>query len=122
MKQNEIKTGFDGLPPIKDQYEPEEKKLIAQAADKYGTRPVAEAYGMKWQAIVAWKKYYGTQSQLKNPQKSEVKIVIQSSTMQEITVDEILAKVGEVDAVYIRADENAAYWVKGEEHGSVNLW
>ena len=39
-----------------------------------------------------------------------------------ITPDEILQKIGEVDAVYIRVDENKAYWVKGEETGSIDLW
>ncbi len=38
------------------------------------------------------------------------------------TAEEVLAKVGEVDQVYIRVDENKAYWVKGEESGSVDLW
>ena len=40
----------------------------------------------------------------------------------EITPDEILAKIGEADTVYIRVDQNKAYWVKGEETGSVDLW
>ena len=39
-----------------------------------------------------------------------------------ITPEEVLAKVGEADQVYIRVDENKAYWVKGEESGSVDLW
>ena len=29
---------------------------------------------------------------------------------------------GTIDAAYVRADENAIYWVRGEEHGSVSLW
>ena len=40
----------------------------------------------------------------------------------EITVSEILDKTGDVEKVYIRVDENKAYWVKGKETGSVNLW
>ena len=39
-----------------------------------------------------------------------------------ITPDEIIAKVGPVDAVYVRVDENKAYWVRGDETGSVDLW
>ena len=40
----------------------------------------------------------------------------------EIDVNEILAKVGPVDKVYVRVDQNAAYWVRGDESGAVNLW
>ena len=40
----------------------------------------------------------------------------------EITSDEILSRVGEVDTVYIRIDQNKAYWVKGGETGDVDLW
>ena len=52
MEHKEIKAGLDGLPPLKDQYETKEKKLIAGAADKYGARTVAQAYGLKWQTVV----------------------------------------------------------------------
>ena len=49
-------------------------------------------------------------------------VVIQSPMGGEITPDAILAKVGDVDSVYVRVDENKAYWVKGNETGSVDLW
>ena len=49
-------------------------------------------------------------------------IIIQSPMGGEIDVTEILAKVGPVDKVYVRVDQNAAYWVKGDESGAVNLW
>lgn len=49
-------------------------------------------------------------------------VVIQSPMGGSITPEEIIAKVGMVDAVYVRVDENKAYWVKGEEVGSVDLW
>lgn len=48
--------------------------------------------------------------------------IIQSPMGGEITPEEIAKKVGSVDKVYIRVDENKAYWVKGEESGSVDLW
>ena len=54
--------------------------------------------------------------------KKTVEVIIQSSLGAGITPDEILAKVGEVDRVYVRVDENKAYWVRGEETGSVDLW
>ena len=39
-----------------------------------------------------------------------------------ITPEEILKKVGKADRVYVRVDQNKAYWVRGEETGSVDLW
>lgn len=137
---------------------PLEKKLIAGAADKYGARTVAQAYGLKWQTVIAWKKHYGdkaamvtmaTMSALKNgTKKSAVKIIIQSPAGQEVTVDELLEKIGKsagaagatgaasaagasganeatevaVDTVYIHADEGKAYWVREIENGAVELW
>ena len=35
---------------------------------------------------------------------------------------EAAAKVGEADKVYVRVDQNKAYWVRGEETGDVDLW
>ena len=50
------------------------------------------------------------------------KIVIQSPFGGEITEAEILARIGEADAVYVRVDQNKAYWVRGEESGAIDLW
>ena len=49
-------------------------------------------------------------------------VIIQSPMGGVITPAEILSKTGPVDSVYVRVDENKAYWVKGEETGSVDLW
>ena len=49
-------------------------------------------------------------------------IIIQSPLGGEITPFAIMAKVGQVDKVYIRVDLNKAFWVKGTETGSVDLW
>lgn len=55
--------------------------------------------------------------------EKKVDIVIQSPMGGEITAEEILAKLPHpVDKVYIRVDQNAAYWVRGDESGAVNLW
>ncbi len=54
--------------------------------------------------------------------KKDTDIIIQSPMGGEITLTDILAKVGDVDRVYVRVDQNAAYWVKGEASGAVNLW
>ena len=54
--------------------------------------------------------------------KKAVEVIIQSELGGEITADAILAKVGEVEKIYVRVDQNKAYWVRGEETVSVDLW
>ena len=54
--------------------------------------------------------------------KKTAEVIIQSPLGGEITGAEILARVGDVDKVYVRVDENKAYWVRGKETGSVDLW
>ena len=54
--------------------------------------------------------------------KKAVEVIIQSPMGGNITPEEILAKVGKADKIYIRVDENKAYWVRGKETGSVDLW
>jgi len=55
-------------------------------------------------------------------------VIIQSIMGGEITVDEILERIGrqtgdlELNCVYIKAEENRAYYVAGEEGGCVELW
>ena len=49
-------------------------------------------------------------------------IIIQSPMGGEITAEEIMSRIGDADKVYIRIDQNAAYWVKGDESGAINLW
>ena len=64
------------------------------------------------------------------PAIAVAQLIIQSPSGQEITVEDVRAKisttVGSVKKVYIRADEGKAYWVRGEsdkdEHGAVELW
>ena len=60
----------------------------------------------------------------KSPAKkaAEPQVIIQSPLGGEITPFAVLAKVGTVDKVYIRVDLNKAFWVKGTETGSVDLW
>jgi membrane protein involved in colicin uptake len=54
--------------------------------------------------------------------KKAVEVIVQSPLGGEISYAEILAKVGEADKVYVRVDQNKAYWVRGEETGDVDLW
>ena len=58
----------------------------------------------------------------KTVKKKTAEVIIQSPLGGEITEAEILARVGNVDKVYVRVDENKAYWVRGNESGSIDLW
>ena len=58
----------------------------------------------------------------KTAAKKTAEVIIQSPLGGEITSAEILARVGDADRIYVRVDENKAYWVRGEETGSVDLW
>ena len=58
----------------------------------------------------------------RNWRKAGFGLLIGATLGGNITPAEILAKTGPVDKVYIRVDENKAYWVRGEENGSVELW
>lgn len=64
---------------------------------------------------------------LQNYDRSEPVVILQSSDGQEITTAMIMDKVtksagGNVNSIYVRADHNAAYWVREEETGKVELW
>ena len=54
--------------------------------------------------------------------KKTAEIIVQSPLGGEISFAEILAKVGDADKVYVRVDQNKAYWVRGEETGDTDLW
>ena len=54
--------------------------------------------------------------------KKSAEMIIQSPMGGNITPEEILQKIGKADKIYIRVDENKAYWVRGTETCSVDLW
>ena len=49
-------------------------------------------------------------------------IILQSPLGGEVSAEEILSKVGDVDKVYVRIDQNKLYWVKGDEAGDKDIW
>ena len=50
-------------------------------------------------------------------------VVIQSAMGGSISVEEIVARIpAGADEVYVKVEENKAYWVKGGESGAVDLW
>lgn len=70
----------------------------------------------------AEKKAAAKKPAARKPAAKVAEVIIQSPMGGEITPEAILKKVGQVDTVYVRVDQNKAYWVKGEEYGSVDLW
>ena len=58
----------------------------------------------------------------KKPAAKKTEVIIQSPMGGNITPEEILSRIGKADKVYVRVDENKAYWVSGNETGSVDLW
>ncbi len=52
----------------------------------------------------------------------KTEIILQSPAGGSVSIEGILEKTGAVDHIYIRVDENKAYWVRGEETGSIELW
>ena len=110
--------------------ETKEKKTVKTPAVKKETaakKPAGKAAAPK--AKVAEKAVKAAKAPAAKVEKAAAKAktikseyIIQSPMGGEITPEEIAKKVGSVDKVYIRVDENKAYWVKGEETGSVDLW
>ena len=98
----------------------EEKKTTAvKAAAKPAAKPAAKkAVPAKTAAKTAPAKTAAKTA----PAKKAAEIIIQSPMGGNITTEEILAKVGKADKIYVRVDENKAYWVRGKETGSVDLW
>ena len=83
---------------------------------------VKKAYGVDIDAEIGAAKKSGKHTAKKAATGKKSEVFIQSPLGVVITPDEILAKVGKVDKVYVRVDQNRAYWVKGKENGSVSLW
>ena len=97
---------------------PRRKSLIVARAAEVGTHTVADAYDIDWHSIASWKKYNAKHVDF----KVKPAVIIQSPDGREITVDKIRAKIGTVEKIYVRHDEGKAYWVRGKETGSVELW
>ena len=92
------------MAPRKASAEPAAKKA-AEAEAPVAKKPAAKKPAAKKPAV-----------------KKAVEVIVQSPLGGEISFAEILAKVGEADKVYVRVDQNKAYWVRGEETGDVDLW
>lgn len=102
------------------------KKPAAKAKAAVKTTAKKVAADVKAEAAKVEKKVAARKPAAKKPAAKKAapknEVIIQSPMGGAITPAEILAKTGPVDSVYVRVDENKAYWVKGEETGSVDLW
>ena len=100
----------------------EETKTVKPAA-KAAVKGVAAGAAAAVKAAKPAAKKAAAKAPAKKPAaKKAVEVIIQSPMGGNITPEEIMAKVGKADKVYIRVDENKAYWVRGKETGSVDLW
>ena len=101
-----------------------EKKVAKKAAEKKAA-PAKKTAAPAKKAATPAKKAAAPAKKAAAPAKKVVKqpeVIIQSPLGGIITPEELLKKVGKVDQVYVRVDENKAYWVKGDENGAVDLW
>jgi biotin carboxyl carrier protein len=94
----------------------EENAAAKKAAPAKKEAPAKKAAPAKAEAPAAKKPA------TKKAAKKATEVIIQSPYGGEISYAEILAKVGEADKIYVRVDQNKAYWVRGEETGDVDLW
>jgi hypothetical protein len=49
-------------------------------------------------------------------------VILQSAFGGEITINALRSIVGEADRIYVRIDENKAYWVRGDKTGDIDIW
>ncbi len=98
------------------------KAPAAKAAAKAAKPAVKKTAEKKPAAKTAAAKPAAKKPAAKPAAKKAVEVIIQSPMGGNITPEAILAKVGKADKIYIRVDENKAYWVRGKETGSVDLW
>ena len=56
-------------------------------------------------------------------QSKQPVVLIESQSGSQITTSDILKKIpAGCESVYVKPEENKAYWVKGDDSGSVDLW
>ena len=127
MRRNPRKEGFKMATAKKETAKKETEKKTVKAAVE-SVKKAAEASAKK--AVATAKKTAAPAKKAAAPAKKaapakaakNTEVLIQSPMGGVITPEEILKRVGKVDKVYVRVDQNKAHWVKGEEVGSIDLW
>lgn len=101
-------------------------EIIAKIKELVKEESVLGADQAKEESAPVDEKEEATEKIMPEPIEGDAKatsIVIESQMGGTITTEEILSRIPEgCDTVYVKPEENAAYWVKGEESGVVNLW
>ena len=106
-----------GTLKIPENIEAAVKEMIAKASDKVVATEIAVKKKTRSTARKAKEAVKAVASEKKTA------ILIQSQLGGTITPEEVLKRIPEgCDQVYIKPEENKAYWVKGDESGAVELW
>ena len=119
VKAAEAAIETAGAAAVLDAGQKLEKKTRKRRARAQAAKPAVEAGA---EAVAEAAAAIEEKVERKAGRARKAKLVIQSPMGGEITPDAILAKIGGADTVYVRVDQNKAYWVRGEETGSVDLW
>ena len=118
------KPGQETLEKISQVYDVSREWLMGEVSDvQETTRMVKAAVEIAAPVIAedaaeAVEEIRGAGKEKKKPE-----LVIESLAGNQISPEEIFAKLPEsAEKVYVKPDENKAYWTGGEETGSINLW
>ena len=96
---------------------PAKKETVKKETEKKTVKKTAEKAVKAAAKAAPVKKAAPAKKAAKQPE-----VIIQSPMGGIITPEEILNRVGNVDKVYVRVDQNKAHWVRGDEVGSIDLW
>ena len=110
-KVAEAALAFGAAKVVKKTVEKEVGKAVKTTAKKAAGKAAKAAVGVA--AVKGAKK----KAAPKTPT-----FTIESKMGGQITYDEIIRRVPKGADVYVKPEENKAYWVKGKKSGSVVLW
>ena len=119
-ESGKTRPGEKVLSAIRDQYGTDVEHVGEQPAEQSAKKGPSKQKPLQEKPVAKQKKEAAPKKRA--TAKKEPQIIVQSPLGGEITPFAILAKVGDVDKVYIRVDLNKAFWVRGSETGSVDLW
>ncbi len=101
------------------------KAEIAEAAPAEEKKPARRGRKKKEEAVAAKaeEKKPARRGRKKAEKKAEdMKVYIQSAMGGEIALDEILSRIGKADAIYIKPEDNAAYYTRSGKNDKIILW
>ena len=108
-----------------------EKEDAKKEVEKEETKKEAEKEEAKKEVEKEQTKKEAKQKETKNEEKEESKeklphVFIQAQSGSTISVEEVVNRVQEVvptvDNIYVKPEENRAYWTAGKHNGSTLLW